>query len=276
MRAGGEVMTWNRFKGLFMDKYVPNAARERKFHEFMFLTKGGMSVSAYNDKFIRLSRYGADLITTEEAKAKKFIRGLDHEMRKQLSCLRIRTYEDALSWSLDYEKEMEDQLATRIRERPQQFSTRQGPDKRPMIFAPSQTFGRPPIRPWSTGSASTPSTTRPPVVRPQGRWIRYQQVRPATPASSNMSSYKCFTFGDGGHLKKNCPRNLSSGLTQQGAVYAMKSIVTPNQETSEESQLFYTMVEGDGSATDQVVEVTGSFDVSGVDAAVEEIDVWVD
>ncbi|KAI3881614.1 hypothetical protein MKX03_024935 [Papaver bracteatum] len=130
-------MTSNRFKGLFMDKYVPDAAREKKFHEFMFLTKGGMSVSAYNNKFIRLSHYGAYLITTEVAKAKKFIRGLDHEMRKQLSCLRIRTYEDALSWSLDYEKEMEDQLATRIRERPQQFSARQGPSKRPMIFAPS-------------------------------------------------------------------------------------------------------------------------------------------
>ncbi|KAI3893185.1 hypothetical protein MKW92_003730 [Papaver armeniacum] len=102
MKAGGEVMTCNRFKDLFMDKHVPDAARDRKFHEFMFLTKGGMSVSAYNDKFIRLSRYGEDLIATEEAKEKKFIRGLDPEMRKQLSCLRIRTYEDALNRSLDY------------------------------------------------------------------------------------------------------------------------------------------------------------------------------
>ncbi|KAI3954307.1 hypothetical protein MKW92_037692 [Papaver armeniacum] len=73
MKVEGGTMTWNRFKDLFMDKYVPDAARDRKFSEFMSLTKGGMSVSTYNDKFIRLSRYGADLITTEEAKAKRLV-----------------------------------------------------------------------------------------------------------------------------------------------------------------------------------------------------------
>ncbi|KAI3973480.1 hypothetical protein MKW92_000829 [Papaver armeniacum] len=104
MKVEGETMTWNRFKDLFIDKYVPDAARDRKFYEFMSLTKGGMSVSAYNDIFTRLLHYVAELIATDEAKAKKFIRGLDPEMRKQLSCLRIKTCEDALNRSLDYEK----------------------------------------------------------------------------------------------------------------------------------------------------------------------------
>ncbi|KAI3860712.1 hypothetical protein MKX03_014748 [Papaver bracteatum] len=101
MKVEGGTMTWNRFKDLFLNKYVPDAARDRKFYEFMALTKGGMSVSAYNVRFTRLSRYGAELIATDEAKAKKFIRVLDPEMRTQLSCLRIRTYEDALNRSLD-------------------------------------------------------------------------------------------------------------------------------------------------------------------------------
>ncbi|KAI3859184.1 hypothetical protein MKW92_039362 [Papaver armeniacum] len=140
MKADGEVMTWNRFKDLFMDKYVPDAARDKKFYEFISLTKGGMSVSTYNDKFIRLLHYRAELISTDEAKEKKFIRGLDPEMRKQHSCLRIRTYEDALNRSLDYEKEMEDQLATRIGERPQPFSARLDLAKRPMLSAPNQAF----------------------------------------------------------------------------------------------------------------------------------------
>ncbi|KAI3867110.1 hypothetical protein MKX03_032690 [Papaver bracteatum] len=256
MKAGGEVMTWNRFKALFMDKYVPDAARDRKFHEFMFLTKGGMSVSAYNDKFIRLSRYGAELVATDEAKAKKFIRGLDPEMRKQLSCLRIRTYEDSLNRSLDYEKEMEDQLATRVRERPQQFSARQGPAKRPMFFSPNQTFGRPPVRPWSTGSASAsvPLPTRPPTGRPQGRWVRFQPVRPAASKGHSLDSFKCYNCGDWGHLKRDCPKELLAGLAHQGIVYEMEPVVISNQEESEDSQVFYTMVEGDDSATDQVVE----------------------
>ncbi|XP_026409197.1 uncharacterized protein LOC113304331 [Papaver somniferum] len=254
MKADGEVMTWNRFKDLFMDKYVPDAARDKKNSEFMSLTKGGMSVSAYNDKFIRLSRYGADLITTDEVKAKRFIRALDPEMRKHLSCLRIKTYEDALNRSLDYEKEMEDQLAARVRERPQQLLARSGPAKRPMLSASNQIYFRPQVRPWSAGSTSLPPKTRPPTVRPQGRWVRFHQVRPTAQASSNLNSYNCFTCGEGGHIKKDCPRNLSTRLNQQGAVYAMESVVTPNQETLEESQVFYTMVKGDGSATDQVVE----------------------
>ncbi|KAI3926123.1 hypothetical protein MKW98_028259, partial [Papaver atlanticum] len=161
--SGSGTMTWNRFKDLFIDKYVPDVARDRKFYEFMSLTKGGMSVSTYNDKFTRLSRYGAELIATDEAKAKKLIRGLDPEMRKQLSYLRIKTYEDSLNRALDYEKEMEDQLATRIRERPKQFSARQGPAKRPMFSAPNKTFFRPLVKPWSTGSTSVPRTARPPT-----------------------------------------------------------------------------------------------------------------
>ncbi|KAI3887347.1 hypothetical protein MKX03_002751 [Papaver bracteatum] len=138
MEAEGGTMTWTRFKALLIDKYVPDAARDRKFYEFMSLVKGGMSVSAYNDKFSRLSRYGAGLITIDEAKLKKFIRGSGPKMRKQLSCLRIKTYEDTLNQSLDYEKEMEDQLATRVREKLQQFLARSGPTKRPMLSAYNQ------------------------------------------------------------------------------------------------------------------------------------------
>ncbi|XP_026407849.1 uncharacterized protein LOC113303074 isoform X2 [Papaver somniferum] len=220
----------------------------------MALIKGGMSVSAYNDKFTRLSRYGAELIATDEANAKKFIMGLDPEMRTQLSCLRIRTYEDALNRSLDYEKEMEDQLATWIRERPQLFSTRQDPAKRSMLSAPNQPYFRPPVRPWSMGSALVP-----PTVRPQGRLVRFQQVRPIAPTSTGSSSFRCHNCGEWGHFRKDCTKNPSAGLAQQGAVHAMEPIITSHQETTEEGQVLYSMVEGDGSATDQVVEGFNDF-----------------
>ncbi|KAI3876281.1 hypothetical protein MKW92_010992, partial [Papaver armeniacum] len=123
-----------------------------------------------------------------------------------------------------------------------------------MLSAPNQTSFRPSVRPRSTGSASVPPTTRPPAVRPQGRFVRFQEVCPTAPTSSSLSSYRCYTCGEVGHLRKDCPKNPSTGLTQQGTVYAMEPVVTSNQETSEESQVLYTLVEGDGSATDQVVE----------------------
>ncbi|KAI3957443.1 hypothetical protein MKW98_003164 [Papaver atlanticum] len=231
MKVEGGTMTWNRFKDLFINKYVPDAARDRKFYEFMSLTKGGMSVSAYNNKFSRLSRYGEELIATDEAKARNlsgdWIPRCEHNFH-----------------SLDYEKEMEDQLATRIRERPQHFSARQDPAKRPMLSAPNQTIFRPPVIPWSTGSTSVPPTARPPAVRPQGRFVRFQQVRPVAPTSSSLSSFRCYTCGEMGHFRKDCTKNPSTGLTQQGTVYAMEPVVTSNQETSEECQVLFTMVEG--------------------------------
>ncbi|KAI3858312.1 hypothetical protein MKX03_013843, partial [Papaver bracteatum] len=79
MKVEGGTMDWNRFKELYLSKYVHDAAIDRKIYELMALTKGGMSVSAYNDRFTRFSRYGAELIATDEAKAKKFIRGLNPE-----------------------------------------------------------------------------------------------------------------------------------------------------------------------------------------------------
>ncbi|KAI3850652.1 hypothetical protein MKX03_026649 [Papaver bracteatum] len=38
-KAEGGTITWERFKVLFIDKYVPDLARDRKFSEFMSLTK---------------------------------------------------------------------------------------------------------------------------------------------------------------------------------------------------------------------------------------------
>ncbi|KAI3858311.1 hypothetical protein MKX03_013842, partial [Papaver bracteatum] len=123
-----------------------------------------------------------------------------------------------------------------------------------MLSAPNQTNFRPSVRPWSAGSASVPPTTRPTAVRPQVRFVRFQQVRPAASTSYGLSSYRCYTCGDVGHLRKDFPKNPLTGLTQQGTVYAMEPVVTSNQETLEENQVLYTMVKGDGSATDQVVE----------------------
>ncbi|KAI3848873.1 hypothetical protein MKW92_019386, partial [Papaver armeniacum] len=86
-----------------------------------------------------------------------------------------------------------------------------------MLSAPNQTFCRPPVRPWSLGSASIPPTTRPPTVIPQGRWERFQEVRPAAPTSSSLGSFRCHGFGGWGHLRRDCLKEPSTGLAQQGA-----------------------------------------------------------
>ncbi|KAI3857478.1 hypothetical protein MKX03_015401 [Papaver bracteatum] len=117
---------------------------------------------------------------------------------------------------------MNDQLATRIRERPQNFSARQDPAKRPMLSAPNQTNFRPSVRPWSMGLATVPPTKRPPAVRPQGRFVHFQQVPLVARKSSSLSSYRYYTCNEVGHFRKDFPKNPSTGLTQQGMVYTME------------------------------------------------------
>ncbi|MCL7022836.1 hypothetical protein MKW94_001196 [Papaver nudicaule] len=186
----------------------------------MFLTKGDMSVSAYADKYTRLSKYGQALISSEEVNAKKYIKGLDPRCGNNI--------------------QMEDQSATRVRDRPPEFLARKDPAKRPMISTLNQTSFRPPIR--QMGSPAGPTAIRPPTVRPLGQ------------INFGVNNFRCYSCGEPGHLQKNCPTKPNTGPSQDGMVYAMEQVETPTQEVSRESQVLYTIMEGDKSATDQVVE----------------------
>ena len=50
-------ITWEKFKGVFYDNYIPKVVRERKEKDFVDLVQGSMIVEQYTAKFIELSRF---------------------------------------------------------------------------------------------------------------------------------------------------------------------------------------------------------------------------
>ena len=68
--------TWDGFKELFKEKYVPEQALERMHDDFANLQQGDLSVQDYLNKFTLLSPYAPELVATAKSKNKRFILGL--------------------------------------------------------------------------------------------------------------------------------------------------------------------------------------------------------
>src|SRR3954469_19791876 len=83
-----EGMTWQGFKTLFLDKYIPAMEREKKEEEFKSLEQGNMTVDQYLAVFTRLARYFPELVSTEE-KARKFQKGLRRDVGGRIASNRF-------------------------------------------------------------------------------------------------------------------------------------------------------------------------------------------
>ena len=77
-------MTWEVFKRLFLEKYIPEDVRNKKEMEFLELKQGNMIVAKYAAKFEELVRYfphyqGRD---GESSKCVKFLNDLQLEVKQ--------------------------------------------------------------------------------------------------------------------------------------------------------------------------------------------------
>ena len=77
-----ENMTWAEFEAIFEDQYFPESFKDMLREQFERLEQGTMTVSEYAMKFQALSRFAPELVSTEEKKCKRFIRGLDDSIQK--------------------------------------------------------------------------------------------------------------------------------------------------------------------------------------------------
>lgn len=53
-------------------------------------------MEAYQERFIKLSRYASYMVDTDEKNARRFARGLKNKYRKALAPLKLRSYEDVV------------------------------------------------------------------------------------------------------------------------------------------------------------------------------------
>ena len=74
-------ITWASFSSLFMENYIPQTLRDRKRDEFLSLEQGRMSVTAYEAKFVALSRYATQLCFSPQEQIRRFMKGLRSDLR---------------------------------------------------------------------------------------------------------------------------------------------------------------------------------------------------
>lgn len=60
-----QAMTWKDFKDLIMNRYFPQSYKTQKETEFLHLKQGNMTVTDYERKFNKLSRYATYLVDTD-------------------------------------------------------------------------------------------------------------------------------------------------------------------------------------------------------------------
>ena len=108
-------MTWKRFEELFLERYFPEAVRDRLRREFANLLQLNMSVAEYEAKFTALSRFSTDTISTERLKCRKFEEGLRVSLRNGVVAFCHENYKALLAAVMKLEDNQEQN--TLIKER---------------------------------------------------------------------------------------------------------------------------------------------------------------
>ncbi|MFG1569969.1 hypothetical protein ACDT16_13885, partial [Staphylococcus aureus] len=64
-------ISWEVFRGAFLEQYVPRAIRRQKEDEFMMLKQGNLSVDDYDSNFSRLAKFAGAFLPNKEASLQK-------------------------------------------------------------------------------------------------------------------------------------------------------------------------------------------------------------
>ncbi|KAH6800834.1 hypothetical protein C2S52_001298 [Perilla frutescens var. hirtella] len=101
--ADWELFTWEDFKIIMYQKYIPAHYQHQKVNEFWNLKQGNKSIADYDLQFNRLSRYTPQTVDTEEKRIEKFHMGLKPEIGTALIGKDDTSYGQILGWALSIE-----------------------------------------------------------------------------------------------------------------------------------------------------------------------------
>ncbi|XP_058103512.1 uncharacterized protein LOC131247088 [Magnolia sinica] len=86
------VWSWSMFSNKFDQKYFPDSVREKMVSEFISLEQGALYVAQYEARFIELSHFASNLISTSNMKARKFEMRFHPSLRSRVVPLRLPTF----------------------------------------------------------------------------------------------------------------------------------------------------------------------------------------
>ena len=87
-----ERVTWEFFQTEFRKKYISQKFIDQKRKEFLELKQGRMTVTEYERKFVRLSRYARECVSTEAIMCKRFEDGLNEDIKLLVDILEIKEF----------------------------------------------------------------------------------------------------------------------------------------------------------------------------------------
>ena len=211
-RIMGKEISWNYLVKKFNEKYIPGVVKDRLAMEFQDLKQGQLTVSQYEAKFTQLSRYAEKLVSEEEDRAKRFVRGLRPEIRSKLVPFQLQVYSQAVEKALEIESDMQESQETRSREL--HFVKRPRYANAPNLGAHPVRFNR------GTGSSFMPAQGTGGNSWPKKRGV---SERPTPPPHTNFvgnqwcprcnrnhtgscsMGKQCFSCGKMGHMRRECP-----------------------------------------------------------------------
>ncbi|KAK9714280.1 hypothetical protein RND81_06G083700 [Saponaria officinalis] len=91
---------WARFCEALKKRFYPDELRWQKEREFLQLEQGNMSVQAYADKFVELSRFATTIIPDEASRVKRVEKNLTPKVRSIVAGIPSATFQQAYDRAL--------------------------------------------------------------------------------------------------------------------------------------------------------------------------------
>ncbi|KAK1360433.1 hypothetical protein POM88_044907 [Heracleum sosnowskyi] len=102
-----EVITWDRFKRMFLDKYFPRYMQTQMEMKFFELRQENMTIGEYEKKFTELARFVGEYVDSELKRAKRFQQGLKPWIRSRVTAFELTTYAEVVQKAMVIEGESE-------------------------------------------------------------------------------------------------------------------------------------------------------------------------
>ena len=87
-----ERITWDFFQAEFRKNYISQRFGDQKCKEFLQLKQVRLSVTEYEREFVRLSQYARECVSTEATMCKRFIEGLNEDIKLLVGILDINEF----------------------------------------------------------------------------------------------------------------------------------------------------------------------------------------